>query len=88
MTDAEIGCLRERADERAWEELNKQDPHARAAADLCNKAKQFVMDAVGYLGKAAEEVEHLPETDMIAMFANELENLACDIGAQAKSLGG
>jgi hypothetical protein len=87
MTDAALDAMVERANERVWEELNREDPKAKAAIALCNSALGCLTQAVALLGKAAETVECTPEEDRIISIANDLENLGCDITAQTKRMG-
>ena len=81
MTDAQLDAIKEAEDMRIWEELNKDDPNARAV-DLLNKAMKALEEAEGYLQEAAAEVEHTPETDRIASLNMSAEDLEIDVRMQ------
>ena len=75
MKDATLDAMIEAENARIWEELNKEDPKAQAAAtklrlvlDLIERAESVVLDA-------ADDVEHTPETDRIASINIDLENV-------------
>jgi len=83
-----VDAIKEAEDARVWEELNKEDPHAKAAVALCKSALACLTQCVVLLKKAAETVDGSPETDRVAAIANELEDLGCDVSAQMKRMGG
>ena len=84
MAGAEIDTIKEAADARAWEEMNKEDPHAKAAVDLLTKAAHALQQAEDYLQQAAAEVEDSPETYRIASLEEAVENLEIDVREQAR----
>lgn len=81
MTD--VDAIKEAADAKAWEELNKEDPHAKAAVDLLTKAAQALQKAEDFLQQAAAEVEDSPETYRIASLEQSVEDLEIDVRKQA-----
>ena len=86
MTGAEVDAIKEAADAKAWEELNKEDPHAKAAVDLLTKAAHALQQAEDFLQQAAAEVEDSPETYRIASLEQAVEDLEIDIKAQQRRL--
>ena len=82
MTDARLDAIKEAEDARAWEELNKEDPHAKAAVDLLTRAVQLLEQVESLVQDAAAEVEDSPETDRIASLNMTAEDLEVDIRMQ------
>jgi len=82
MTD--IDAIKEAADARAWEELNEEDPHAKAAVDLLTKAAHALQQAEDFLQQAAAEVEDSPETYRLASLEEAVEDLEVDVREQAR----
>ena len=82
MTDARLDAIKEAEDARAWEELNKEDPHAKAAVDLLTRAVQLLEQVESLVQEAAEAVEDTPETDRIASLNMTAEDLEVDIRMQ------
>ena len=82
MTGAEVDTIKEAADARAWEELNEEDPHAKAAVDLLTKAAQALQEAEDFLYQAAAEVEDSPETCRIASLEDSVATLKSDVLTQ------
>jgi hypothetical protein len=82
MTD--VDAIKEAADAKAWEELNKEDPHAKAAVDLLTKAAHALQQAEDFLNQAAAEVEGSPETHRIAALEEAAENLDADVWTQIR----
>jgi hypothetical protein len=81
MTD--VDAIKEAEDAKAWEELNKEDPHAKAAVDLLTKAAHALQQAEDFLQQAAAEVEDSPETYRIASLEQSVEDLEIDVRKQA-----
>jgi hypothetical protein len=81
MTD--VDAIKEAEDAKAWEELNKEDPHAKAAVDLLTKAAHALQQAEDFLQQAATEVEDSPETYRIASLEQSVEDLEIDVRKQA-----
>ena len=86
MTDAQLDAIKEAEDARIWEELNAEDPKAKQAVDLLNKAVTALWDAEVYLQEAAKLVEHTPETDRIASLNMDVENLEVDVRMQIRRM--
>lgn len=84
MTGAEVDAIKEAADAMAWEELNEDDPHAKAAVDLLTKAAHALQQAEDFLQQAATEVEGSPETHRIAALEEAAENLDADVWTQIR----
>lgn len=84
MTGAEVDAIKEAADARAWEELNEEDPHVKAAVCLLDKAVQALQEAEDFLYQAAAEVEDSPETYRIASLEESVEDLEIDVREQAR----
>lgn len=84
MTGAEVDAIKEAADAMAWEELNEEDPHAKAAVDLLTKAAHALQQAEDFLQQAAAEVENSPETYRIASLEQSVEDLEIDVREQAR----
>lgn len=81
-----VDTIKEAADAKAWEELNRDDPHAKAAVELLTQAVQTLQTASELLSQAAAEVEHSPETHRIAALQCAAEILAIDVQMQARRL--
>jgi hypothetical protein len=79
MTGAEVDAIKEAADAMAWEELNEDDPHAKAAVDLLTKAAHALQQAEDFLQQAAAEVEDSPETYRIASLEDSVATLKSDV---------
>ena len=62
--------------------------HAESAMLLCKEAERLIEQAVTALLDAAQEVEHIPETDRITSLANDLEDFNCFVADQIKRLKG
>ena len=86
MTDRQLDAIVEAANDKAWAELNREDPNAKAAVALCAQAIEAVEQACRLLDHAAELVEHTPETDRVQSLANDLEDYCCFIAAQAERM--
>jgi hypothetical protein len=84
MTGAEVDAIKEAADAMAWEELNEDDPHAKAAVDLLTKAAHALQQAEDFLQQAAAEVEDSPETYRIASLEGAVEELETLVRSQAR----
>ena len=84
MTGAEVDAIKEAADAMAWEELNEDDPHAKAAVDLLTKAAHALQQAEDYLQQAAAEVEDSPETYRIASLEGAVEDLETLVRSQER----
>lgn len=80
----EVDAIKEAADAKAWEELNKEDPHAKAAVDLLTKAAHALQQAEDFLQQAATEVEDSPETYRIASLEGAVEDLETLVRSQAR----
>lgn len=80
----DVALVKEAEDARAWEELNKEDPHAKAAVDLLTKAAHALQQAEDFLQQAAAEVEDNPETYRIASLEQSVEDLEIDVREQAR----
>jgi len=83
----EVDAIKEAADARAWEELNKDDPDAKAAVDLLTKAVHALQQAEDYLRDAAKVVENSPETYRIESLENAAVDLAFDVKKQIWRFG-
>jgi hypothetical protein len=86
MTDAQLDAIKEAEDARIWEALNAEDPKAKQAVDLLNKAVTALWDAEVYLQEAAGLVEHTPETDRIASLNMDVEKLEVDVRMQIRRM--
>ena len=81
-----VDAVKEAADAKAWEELNKEDPNAKAAAELLVKAANALQQAEEFLNKAAAEVEDSPETYRIAALSEAVVGLEIDVLAQKRRM--
>ena len=86
MTDAELDAIKTAEDMRAWHELNKEDPHSKAAVEFMRQAVQALEQAEAYLQKAADQVEDTPETDRILSLNMDAEELECNIRTQIERM--
>lgn len=86
MTGAQLDAIKEAEDMRIWEELNKEDPNAKAAVEFLRQAVQALEEAESYLQSAAGLVEHTPETDRIASLNMSAEELEIDVRMQMKRM--
>lgn len=86
MTDAQLDAIKEAADARAWEELNKEDPHTKAAVDLLTMAVQLLERVESLVQDAAEAVEDVPETDRIASLNIDAEELEIAVRMQIRRM--
>lgn len=86
MTDAQLAAIKEAADARAWEELNEEDPHAKAAVDLLTKVVQLLEQVESLVHDAAEAVEDTPETDRVASLNIDAEELEIAVRMQIERM--
>lgn len=74
MTD--VDAIKEAADAKEWEDLNRDDPKAQKAAQLLTDAVKLLEQAETLIAQAAETVEFTPEaarTESLHMDAEDLE---------------
>ncbi len=82
----DVALVKEAEDARAWEELNKDDPHAETAIAFLRQAALALGEAESYLQSAAEAVEDNPETDRIASLMQAVEDLTINVRSQIRRL--
>lgn len=75
----QLELMKEREDEKAWEELNKENPHLLEAAAHLKKAIQTLIEAESSLISTAEAVEEYPVTDKIMSIVYDLNNIEHDL---------
>ena len=75
----QLELMKEREDEKAWEELNKENPNLLEAAAQLKKAIQSLIEAEAAAISAAEAVEEYPVTDKIMSIVYDLNNLEHDL---------
>lgn len=81
-----VDAIKEAADAREWEELNKEDPRAQKAADLLTKAYKTLEQAQWYLKDAVSVLEYTPETFRVDSLADDAENLAFAVWQQIERM--
>ena len=86
MTGAQLSAIKEAEDAKAWEDLNKEDPHAKAAVELLTMAAQLIEKVECLVRDAAEEVEDTPETDRVASLNIDAEELEVAVRMQIERM--
>lgn len=82
MTGAQLDAIKQAEDMRIWEEMNKEDPKAKKAAELLGQAVQLLEKVEYLLSKAVVAVGDEGETDRIYALNNDAEELEIAVRMQ------
>lgn len=86
MTDAKLDLMIEADNGRRWEELNREDPKAQAAATKLRLAISLIEQAEGMIADAADILEDTPKTDSIASINMDLEDVEIALRDEVRGL--
>ena len=88
MNNAELDAIIQAEYADAWEKANSTDTHIDSAVSLCERAARLLEEAETALLDAADEIEHLPETDRLISLMRDTETLECALKAEIKKMKG